>query len=81
MNQAIKRHLQLGSQLFIWLSMAILGSATYYLSDLPLSQIRMLGEISLMDTNSLISILYLITASVISLGVWYWSGRRKIKRK
>lgn len=29
MNQAIKRNLQLGSQLFIWLSMAILGSATY----------------------------------------------------
>ena len=28
MNQAIKRHLQLGSQLFIWLRMAILGSAT-----------------------------------------------------
>lgn len=29
MNQAIKRHLQLGSQLFILLSMAILGYATY----------------------------------------------------
>lgn len=29
MNQAIKRHLQLVSQLFIWLSMAILGYATY----------------------------------------------------
>lgn len=29
MNQAIKRHLQLGSQLFIWLSMVILDSATY----------------------------------------------------
>lgn len=29
MNQAIKRHLQLGSLLFIWLSMEILGSATY----------------------------------------------------
>lgn len=29
MNQAIKRHLQLVSQLFIWSSMAILGSATY----------------------------------------------------